>query len=76
MDRVKATAIAEAEAALERARAAVAELAATTAGQLWLKDLADFESAWEKMLATRAAAAKPLPARAKYTKPKKIAAST
>jgi DNA topoisomerase-2 len=73
MDRVKATAIAEAEAALERARAAVAELAATTAGQLWLKDLADFESAWEKMLATRAAAAKPLPARAK---PKKTASST
>jgi len=56
MDRVKATAVADAEAAVVAARAAVAELKSTTAGQLWLKDLADFETAWEKMVVARVAA--------------------
>ena len=53
MDRVKATAIADAEAAVIKARAAVAELNASTAGHLWLKDLAEFETGWEKMVAKR-----------------------
>jgi DNA topoisomerase-2 len=49
MDRVKATAVADAEEMVARARAAVAELAATTASQMWLRDLADFEIVWLKM---------------------------
>ena len=53
MDRVKATAIADAEAAVIKARSAVAELNASTAGHLWLKDLAEFEAGWEKMVAKR-----------------------
>ena len=53
MDRVKATAVADAEAAVAAARAAVAQLQTTTAAQLWLKDLAEFETAWEKMVVQR-----------------------
>ena len=53
MDRVKASAIADAEALVARARAAVEELQATTASALWLKDLDDFEVAWLKMRAER-----------------------
>ncbi len=53
MDRVKASAITEAEEAVARARAAVAELEATTASNLWLKDLDEFEVAWKKMLEDR-----------------------
>jgi DNA topoisomerase-2 len=55
MDRVKASAIADAEALVARARAAVEELQATTAAALWLKDLDDFEVAWLKMRAEREA---------------------
>ena len=55
MDRVKATAVEDAEAAVVAARKLVAELGATTAAQLWLNDLADFEAAWEKMIKVRAA---------------------
>jgi DNA topoisomerase-2 len=57
MDRVKATAVQDAEAAVAAARAAVAELKETTASKLWLNDLADFETAMEKMVRVRAAAA-------------------
>jgi DNA topoisomerase-2 len=56
MDRVKATAVEDAEAQVVAARKAVAELGATTAGQLWLNDLTDFETAWEKMVKVRIAA--------------------
>ena len=49
MDRVKASAITEAEEAVARARAAVAELEGTTASKLWLRDLDEFEAAWKKM---------------------------
>jgi len=53
MDRVKATAVQDAEAAVAAARAAVAQLQTTTAAQLWLKDLVEFEAAWEKMVVQR-----------------------
>jgi DNA topoisomerase-2 len=53
MDRVKAAAVTEAEEAVARARAAVAELEATTAAQLWLRDLAEFEETWTKMRSER-----------------------
>jgi DNA topoisomerase-2 len=56
MDRVKASAVTDAEAAVAAARAGVAALEATTAGQMWMADLAEFEVAYEKMGAARAAA--------------------
>ena len=56
MDRVKATAVEDAEKAVATARAAVAALEATTAGALWLNDLEDFEAGWEKMVKSRTAA--------------------
>ena len=40
MDRVKASAVTDAEAAVAAARAGVESLEATTAGQMWLADLA------------------------------------
>jgi beta-lactamase superfamily II metal-dependent hydrolase len=56
MDRVKASAVTDAEAAVAAARAGVESLEATTAGQMWLADLAEFEVAYEKMGTARAAA--------------------
>ena len=56
MDRVKASAVTDAEAAVAAARAGVEALEATTAGQMWMADLAEFEVAYEKMGAARAAA--------------------
>jgi DNA topoisomerase-2 len=56
MDRVKASAVTDAEAAVAAARAGVAALEATTAGQMWLADLVEFEASYEKMGAARAAA--------------------
>ena len=57
MDRVKASAIETAEARVAEARAAAAALRGTTAESLWLKDLADFETAWAKMRVRREAEA-------------------
>jgi DNA topoisomerase-2 len=57
MDRVKATAVADAEEAVLVARKAVAELRETTAGKLWLKDLVDFEAALEIQAKARVDAA-------------------
>jgi DNA topoisomerase-2 len=57
MDRVKAAAIDAAEARVAEARAAAAALRGTTAESLWLKDLADFEAAWQKMRVRREAEA-------------------
>jgi hypothetical protein len=54
MDRVKATAVQDAEAAVTSARAAVAELSETTASKLWLNDLGDFETALELQAKKRA----------------------
>jgi hypothetical protein len=53
MDRVKASAVADAEEAVRRARAAIAELENTTAGVMWLRDLAEFDAAWTKMRSDR-----------------------
>jgi len=49
MDRVKASAIEEAEKAVIAARMAYEELRDTTASALWLSDLEDFETAWSMM---------------------------
>ena len=54
MDRVKAKAVEEAEEHVRVARKAVEELKKTTAAQLWMKDLDEFEVAWEKMKDVRA----------------------
>ena len=56
MDRVKAAAVEEQEKAVAVARAALAELEATPAGALWLRDLDAFSAAWTKMRAAREAA--------------------
>jgi DNA topoisomerase-2 len=53
MDRVKASAIEEAEKAVIAARMAYEELRDTTASALWLSDLEDFETAWSMMQAYR-----------------------
>jgi hypothetical protein len=53
MDRVKASAVTEAEKELEKAKQAYEELMGSTASQLWLKDLDEFEAAWEKMKQVR-----------------------
>ena len=54
MDRVKATAVAEQEAAVAAAQAALKELQGMTANKMWLKDLEEVEVAWNKMQSTRA----------------------
>ena len=56
MDRVKAAAVQDQEKAVAVARAAVAELEATTAQALWLRDLDAFLAAWTKMREEREAA--------------------
>ncbi len=56
MDRVKASAVDDAEKAVMVAKEAVAVLKGTTAEQLWMNDLADIEPAWQKMMTTRASA--------------------
>lgn len=56
MDRVKASAVADAEALVIKAKAVVAELEATKATQMWLRDLGDFDTAWGKMREEREAA--------------------
>ena len=53
MDRVKASAIEDAEKAVMTARMAYESLRDTTASALWLQDLEDFESAWKTMEAYR-----------------------
>jgi DNA topoisomerase-2 len=56
MDRVKAAAVAEQEKMVAVARAAVAELEATTAAAMWLRDMDGFAAAWGKMRTEREAA--------------------
>lgn len=68
MDRVKASAVEDAEAAVVAARASAEQLRCTTAAHLWLKDLEDFEAAWEKMVAVRLAASTGAPAKKVYAK--------
>ena len=54
MDRVKASAVEEAQKAVIAARTAYESLRDTTASALWLNDLEDFEEAWTNMEAHRA----------------------
>ena len=68
MDRVKASAVADAEEAVMIARKAVADLRETTAGQLWLKDLMEFEVALELQEKVRVAAASTTPRERKVVK--------
>jgi len=68
MDRVKATAVADAEEAVLAARKSVAELRETTAGQLWLRDLAEFETALELQAKVRVEAASCTAKPKKYVK--------
>jgi DNA topoisomerase-2 len=56
MDRVKASAVEDAERAVLNARMAYETLRDTTASALWLSDLEDFEEAWASMEANRHAA--------------------
>jgi hypothetical protein len=56
MDRVKASAVDDAKKAVAEAIAAVDRLQGTTAAQLWLADLDEFEVALTKMGEVRAAA--------------------
>jgi len=56
MDRVKASAVTDAETAVAAAQEAVASLKGTTASQMWLADLEEFEVAYEKLGVARAAA--------------------
>lgn len=53
MDRVKASAIEDAEKAVMAAQMAYETLRDTTASALWLQDLEDFETAWSMMQANR-----------------------
>ena len=55
MDRVKAAAVDDQKRAVAVAQAAVTELEGTTAQQLWLRDLDDFQLAWAKMREAREA---------------------
>ena len=58
MDRVKASAIEDAEKAVMAARMAYETLRDTTASALWLQDLEDFETAWSMMQGHRDSAEK------------------
>jgi hypothetical protein len=57
MDRVKASAVEEAENAVMQARMAYEILRDTTASALWLKDLEAFETGWNGMIKARERAA-------------------
>jgi hypothetical protein len=56
MDRVKASAVSDAEKAVLAARMAYEALRDTTASALWLSDLEEFEEAWNTMEIYRQAA--------------------
>lgn len=56
MDRVKSSAVEEARKHVEAARLALELLRATTAENLWLRDLDGFEKSWVALQATREAA--------------------
>lgn len=56
MDRVKASAVEDAEKAVLAARMAYETLRDTTATNLWLDDLEGFEEAWNMMEINRSAA--------------------
>ncbi len=60
VDRLKAAAVHELEEEAAKAKAALAALEAMTLEGLWLKDLAEFEAAWEKYEEKRKAKAEDL----------------
>ena len=68
MDRVKSSAVEEAQKHVEAARAALEILRATTAENLWLRDLDGFEKSWAALQVTRVAALSEAPAAKKETK--------
>ena len=53
MDRVKASAVKEAEEMVAAAEKQLADMKAATPAQLWLKDLEEVETAWSKMVVSR-----------------------
>jgi hypothetical protein len=55
MDRVKSSAVEEARKHVEAARTSLELLRATTAENLWLRDLDGFEKSWSALQATRVA---------------------
>jgi hypothetical protein len=65
MDRVKASAVTDAEEAVKKAMDAVKELESTTAETLWLKELDEFEAAWKKLIDVRTDALASSPKRVK-----------
>ena len=68
MDRVKASAIKDAEDSVLKARMAYELLRDTTASALWLEDIQAFKAAWEIMQKTREKAGTTGPKKAKSTK--------
>jgi DNA topoisomerase-2 len=74
LDRLKAAAVDELTRQVEAAEAAFKELEETSEAELWLKDLADFESAWAALIAERSQEAADAPAVAapKRKKPTKV----
>ncbi len=53
MDRVKASAVADQEAAVERAMGQLTKIQSTTAAAIWKEDLSAFEEGWQKLLTSR-----------------------
>lgn len=73
MDRVKASAVTDAEDAVKRAMDAVKELEYTRAEALWLKELDEFEAAWKKLVDVRTDALAGAPKRVKAKSIRKVA---
>ncbi len=71
LDRLKAAAVVELTEQVEAAEATAAALEATEEVDLWLRDLDDFEAAWNEMCAERAAQVSDSPTKA--TKKRKVA---
>lgn len=53
MDRVKASAVADQEAAVEKAMTQLKKVEETTAADIWREDLSTFEESWQKLLSSR-----------------------
>ena len=53
MDRVKASAVSEQEAAVERAMTQLKKVQGSSGTEIWKEDLSAFEAGWQKLLASR-----------------------
>jgi DNA topoisomerase-2 len=53
MDRVKASAVADQEAAVQRATTQLKKIQDTSAADIWREDLSAFEESWQKLLTSR-----------------------